>query len=76
MRRSGYRQVSLTPEAHRALKQLKFAFSDTMGEEVTLSQAVLMAQLCYTRHVDDRQAVKIGQEVGIEPPTEGAADAD
>jgi hypothetical protein len=63
-RQPGYKQVSLTSEAHYALRRLKWAFSDTLGEDVTLSQAILIAQrLCY----DDESLIKVGMEIGIEP---------
>lgn len=64
---TGYKQVSLTPEAHRALKQMKWAFSDTVGEEVTLSQVVLISQKIYAQEADDDAVRRCASQVGIEP---------
>jgi len=68
VRQLGYKQVSLTPEAHQALREMKWAFSDTLGEDVTLSQAVLIAQFCYKRLASDEEVIAAGQHIGIEPP--------
>lgn len=71
-RQADYKQVSITPEAHRALRQLKWAFSDTVGEDVTLSQAILIAQKIYAQKTGDETVIECAQSIGIEPPIDTA----
>lgn len=68
MRQAGYKQVSLTPEAHRALQQMSYLMAASVAEKVTLSQAVLIAQKVVQRC--DAEIPACAQEVGIEPPAQ------
>lgn len=65
-RQPGYKQVSLTPEAHRALQQMSYFMAASVAEKVTLSQAILIAQKLM--HRSDAAIVSCAQEIGIEPP--------
>lgn len=68
MRQPGYKQVSVTPDAHRALKQLKWAFSDTLGQEITLSDVIRILQKLYAQQIDDDTLIEVAGQAGIEPP--------
>jgi hypothetical protein len=67
MRQPGYKQVSLTPEAHSALKRMTWGMSAALAEGVTLSQAVLIAERIFNRASEGGAVVECAQEVGIEP---------
>lgn len=65
-RQTGYKQVSLTSEAHRALQQMSYFMAASVAEKVTLSQAILIAHKLMYRN--DTAIVSCAQEIGIEPP--------
>ena len=65
-RQTGYKQVSLTPEAHRAIQQMSYFMAASVAERVTLSQAILIARKLMYRN--DTAIVSCAQEVGIESP--------
>lgn len=67
-RQVGYKQVSLTAEAHRALQQMSYFMAASVAEKVTLSQAILIAQRLMYRN--DLAIASCAQEVGIEPPAD------
>lgn len=67
MRQPGYKQVSLTAEAHRALQRMSYAAAACVAERVTLSQAILIAQKLIERQ-DTEAIIAIAGEIGIEPP--------
>lgn len=72
-RQPGYKQVSLTPEAHRALKRMTYGMSASVAEGITLSQAVLIAERIYNRSSEDTTVIiECAQESGIEPPIDAA----
>lgn len=64
-RQSGYKQVSLTPEAHRALQQMSYFMSAEIADKVTLSQAILIAQKLMLSNY--ARIPEIAREIGIEP---------
>jgi hypothetical protein len=64
-RQVGYKQVSLTPEAHRALQQMSYLASAEVAERVTLSQTILIAQRLMHHH--DLNIATCAREIGIEP---------
>lgn len=43
-RQPGYRQVSLTPDARDALRQMAYFMSGVIGQRVSLSDAMLIAK--------------------------------
>lgn len=67
-RQAGYKQVSLTPEAHRALQLMTYGMAAAIADNVTLSQAILIAAKIYERHSEDETVPECAREVGIEPP--------
>jgi hypothetical protein len=68
-RQSGYKQVSLTPEAYRALQLMTYGMSASVAEKVTLSQAVRIAEKVYNRSSEETSIIlECAQEIGIEPP--------
>lgn len=67
-RQAGYKQVSLTAEAHRALQLMSYGMAAAVAEKVTLSQAVLIAEKLYNRHSEGPAIQECAQEIGIEPP--------
>jgi hypothetical protein len=71
-RQPGYKQVSLTPEAHRALKRMTYGMSAAVAEGITLSQAVLIAERIYNRNSEGGAVIECAQEIGIEPPIDAA----
>jgi hypothetical protein len=64
-RQPGYKQVSITTEAHRALRQMSYFMAASVAEKVTLSQVILIAHKMMYRH--DMEIVGIAGEIGIEP---------
>lgn len=72
-RQPGYKQVSLTADAHRALQRMSYEISASVAERVTLSQAVLIAERIYSRSSEDSEMIiTAAGEVGIEPPIDAA----
>lgn len=67
-RQPGYKQVSLTAGAHRALQLMSYGMSASVAEKVTLSQAVLIAERLYNRSSEGPTILECAQEIGIEPP--------
>lgn len=68
-RQAGYKQVSLTPEAHRALQRMSYGMAASIADKVTLSQAVLIAEQIYKRAAEETVDVvpELAQRIGIEP---------
>lgn len=68
-RQPGYKQVSLTPEAHRALQRMTYGMAASIADKVTLSQAVLIVERLYKRtdESDDDIVPQLAREIGIEP---------
>ncbi len=71
-RQPGYKQVSITVDAHRALTRMKWGMSATVREGVTLSQAVLIAERIYNRNSEGDTVIECAQEIGIEPLIDAA----
>jgi hypothetical protein len=72
-RQPGYKQVSLTADAHRALQRMSYGMSASVAERVTLSQVVLIAERIYNRSSEDTEMViTAAGEIGIEPPIDAA----
>ena len=65
-RQPNYKQVSLTPQAHRALQQLTYTLSAELADRVTLSQAVLICKQMVLTSMD-LEIARCAREVGIEP---------
>lgn len=65
VRQAGYKQVSLTAEAHRALQQMTYVMAAEIAEKVTLSQAVLIAHRMLS--INSGQVATLAQELGVEP---------
>lgn len=67
-RTQGYKQVSLTPEAHRALQRMSYGMAAAIADRVTLSQVVLIAERLYNRSSEGAAIPECAREIGIEPP--------
>ncbi len=76
VRQPGYKQVSITAEAHRALQRMTYGMAATVAEKVTLSQAVLIAEKIYNRNSEGDTVIECAQEIGIEPPIDVADEGD
>lgn len=70
-RQPGYKQVSLTAEAHRALQQMSYITAANIAERVTLSQTILIAQKLLDQQ-STKAVIVAASAVGIEPPIETA----
>jgi hypothetical protein len=66
-RQPNYKQVSLTPEAHRALQRMSYGMSAAIAEKVTLSQTILIAERLYNRYSEGEAIPECAREAGIEP---------
>jgi len=71
-RQAGYRQVSLTIEAHKALQRMSYGMSAAVAERVTLSQTVLIAERIYGQSDADGIVEDCARQVGIEPATDAS----
>jgi hypothetical protein len=66
-RQPNYKQVSLTPEAHRALQRMSYGIAAALANRVTLSQVVLIAEKLYNRSSEGAFVSECAREAGIEP---------
>jgi hypothetical protein len=65
-RQPGYKQISLTAEAHRALQLMSYGMSASVAEKVTLSQVILIAEKLYNRSSEGPAILECAQEIGID----------